>query len=141
MTTGDKVYPTKKGFIIYIVIGLLLIMEVSYIFNGLYLSAMLLIALTGVIVIPLLNTRYTITADNTLKVKCGFFVNLTIPIEDIRKITSTKTILSAPALSFDRYEVFYNKFDSVVISPINKKEFIADLQTINPAIEYIRNTV
>ncbi|MEB0262725.1 MULTISPECIES: PH domain-containing protein [unclassified Mucilaginibacter] len=137
MTTADKVYPTKKGFIIYIVIGLLLIMEVSYFFNGLYLSAVLLIALTGVIVFPLLNTRYTITADNTLKVKCGFFVNLTIPIEGIRKITSTKTILSAPALSFDRYEVFYNKFDSVVISPINKKEFIADLQNINPAIEYI----
>ncbi len=115
----------------------MLIMEVSYIFNGLYLSAILLIALTGVIVLPLLNTRYTITTDNTLKVKCGFFVNLTIPIENIRKITSTKTILSAPALSFDRYEVFYNKFDSVVISPINKTEFIADLQNINPAIEYI----
>ncbi|MFD0764277.1 PH domain-containing protein [Mucilaginibacter lutimaris] len=137
MTTGDKVYPSKKGFLIYMVIGLMLIMEVSYIFNGLYLPALLLITLTAVIFLPLLNTRYTITVDNTLKVKCGFFVNLTIPIESIRKITSTKTILSAPALSFDRYEIFYNKFDSVVISPVNKKEFIADLQNINPAIGYI----
>lgn len=137
MPSADKVYPTKKGFIIYVVIALLLIMEVSYVFNGLYLSAVLLIVLTGVIVFPLLNTRYTITAENTLKIKCGFFVNLTVPIDSIRKIESTKTILSAPALSFDRYEIFYGKFDSVVISPINKQEFIANLQSINPTIEYI----
>lgn len=138
MITGDKVYPSKKGFIVYVLVGLLTIIEVSYFFNGLYLPAILCLGLTGVVIFPIvLNTYYTITSSNLLKVKCGFLINLSVPVESIRKIVPTKTILSAPALSFDRLEVFYNKFDSVVISPQNKADFIATLQNINPAIEYI----
>lgn len=49
-------------------------------------------------------------------------------------------MLSSPALSLDRLEVFYNKFDSVIISPQNKEDFIVALQNINPAIEYIKKT-
>jgi hypothetical protein len=139
MITGDKVYSSKKGFIIYVVIALLTIIEVSYFFHNLYLPAILCLGLTGVIVFPMVfNTCYTIT-NTTLKVRCGFLVNISIPIESIKKIVPTKTIFSAPALSFDRLEVFYNKYDSVVISPENKDDFIADLQNINPAIKYINN--
>jgi hypothetical protein len=137
MITGDKVYPSKKGFIIYAVLALLIIIEVSYVFHKLYLPALLCLGLTGVIVFPIVfNTCYTIS-NNILKVKSGFLLNRSIPIESINKIVPCHTILSAPALSFDRLEVFYNKYDSVVISPENKDDFIADLQNINPAIEYI----
>jgi hypothetical protein len=137
MITGDKVYPSKKGFIIYAVLVLLIIIEVSYVFHSLYLPALLCLGLTGLIVFPIVfNTCYTIS-NNILKVKCGFLLNRSIPIESIKKIVPCHTILSAPALSFDRLEVFYNKYDSVVISPENKDDFIADLQNINPAIEYI----
>jgi hypothetical protein len=137
MITGDKVYPSKKGFIIYAVLALLIIIEISYVFHKLYLPALLCLSLTGVIVFPIVfNTCYTIS-NNILKVKSGFLLNRSIPIESIKKIVPTKTIFSAPALSFDRLEVFYNKYDSVVISPENKDDFIADLQKINPAIEYI----
>ncbi|MCQ6957872.1 PH domain-containing protein [Mucilaginibacter aquariorum] len=137
MITGDKVYPSKKGFIIYVVIALLIIIEISYFFHNLYLPAIVCLALTGVIVFPIVfNTCYTIS-NNILKVKSGFLLNRSIPIESIKKIVPCHTILSAPALSFDRLEVFYNKYDSVVISPVKKDDFIADLQKINPAIEYI----
>jgi len=137
MITGDKVYPSKKGFIIYAVLALLIIIEISYVFHKLYLPALLCLGLTGVIVIPIVfNTCYTIS-NKILKVKSGFLLNRSIPIESIKKIVPCHTILSAPALSFDRLEVFYNQYDSVVISPENKDDFIADLQKINPAIEYI----
>jgi len=46
----------------------------------------------------------------------------------------TNSILSAPALSFDRIEIFYNRFDSIVISPGDNAAFIADLKEINSAI-------
>ena len=137
MITGDKVYPSKKGFIIYAVLALLIIVEISYVFHKLYLPALLCLGLTGVIVFPIVfNTCYTIS-NNILKIKSGFLLNRSIPIESIKKIVPCHTILSAPALSFDRLEVFYNQYDSVVISPENKDDFIADLQKINPAIEYI----
>jgi hypothetical protein len=45
--------------------------------------------------------------------------------------------MSSPALSLDRIEIFYNKFDSVIISPKNKADFVAELKSINPAIEYL----
>lgn len=135
---SKKVYPSKKGFIVYVLFAILLIIEISYFFNGLYLSAILCLGLTGVIVFPIVfNTCYSLNNDDILNIRCGFFMNTNIPIASIKKIEPTHTILSAPALSFDRIELFYGKYDSVVISPVNQADFIAELKNINPAIEYI----
>jgi hypothetical protein len=51
----------------------------------------------------------------------------------------TAGLLCSPALSLDRIEIFYNKFDSVIASPENKADFVAELKSINPAIEYLIN--
>lgn len=63
------------------------------------------------------------------------YKNRKIDIASIRKIMKTRTPISAPAPSLDRLEIFYNKFDSIVISPKDKTVFIADLLKLNPAIE------
>lgn len=60
-----------------------------------------------------------------------------IPIASIRKIEETRTFVSAPAPSLDRLEIFYNRFDSVVISPKDKLGFIAELLKLNPEIEVV----
>lgn len=60
-----------------------------------------------------------------------------IPVASIRKIEETRTFISAPAPSLDRLEIFYNKFDSVVISPEDKAGFIAELTRLNPEIEVV----
>lgn len=118
-------------------ITLLLVMDAVYIYNKQYTAAALSLAIVGVVLFPiLLNTNYTITTDATLRIKCGLFLNLLIPIASIKKIVPTKTILSSPALSLDRIEIFYNQYDSVIISPENKEDFIIQLQHINPAIHY-----
>jgi hypothetical protein len=136
--TANKVYLSKKGFMVWALLSILIIIEVSYLFNGLYLPGIICLALTGVIVLPIVfNTRYTINTNGILQVKCGLLINLSIPVASIKRITPTKTIFSAPALSLDRLEVFYGTYDSVVISPERKDEFIKLLQSINPAIEYI----
>lgn len=80
------------------------------------------------------NTNYKIT-DNQLYIKSGFIYQSKIDINQIKKISHTRSILSAPALSFDRLEILYNKFDSVIISPENKEEFVAELKKINPRIQ------
>jgi hypothetical protein len=135
MATGDRFYPSKRGFVVYALLAMLGTMIVSYFYNRLFLPGILCLGLTGVVIFPIVfNTNYTITADNLLKIKCGFFMNITLPIASISKLTPCRSILSAPALSFDRLEIFYGEYDSVVISPENRDDFIDQLQTINPAI-------
>ncbi|OKS85556.1 hypothetical protein RG47T_1002 [Mucilaginibacter polytrichastri] len=81
----------------------------------------------------MLNTKYTINND-ALIIKSGLIIKIDIDIKKIKKVIPNNTIWSAPALSSDRIEIFYNTYDSVVISPKNKKEFIEMLKQINPAI-------
>lgn len=141
MIASDVIYPSKKGIVVYIPIVILAAVVGASIIMGDYWGSIFCAAIVLVVVGPMiLNTNYTIRGDGSLKVRCGFFVNILIDINLIRKIEATKSVLSSPALSLDRLEVFYNKFDSVIISPQNKEEFIAQLQNINPAIEYIKKT-
>jgi len=138
MDNAAHIYRSKKGFIIYIPLVILLAVEIVYVSTGQYIPGLLCLAITGIIFFPIFfNTYYAIAKNNgTLKVKSGFIINTSIDIETIKKIKNTRTIMSSPALSLDRIEIFYNKFDTVIVSPENKTEFVAELKSINPAIEY-----
>lgn len=81
------------------------------------------------------DTHYTIYEDKyILRVKSGFLVNSKYDINRITRIRNTRTWLSSPALSMDRIEITIGKRNKVVISPENKAEFVADLQSLNPNI-------
>lgn len=90
---------------------------------------------------PLLFIAYIFTSikyiikDTTLIVKAGFSMNRKIDISSIRKIEATNNIISSPAASFDRLEIFYKTYESIIVSPKNKDEFLSDLTRINPKIE------
>ncbi|HEX8376850.1 MAG TPA: PH domain-containing protein, partial [Pedobacter sp.] len=75
--------------------------------------------------------------SNKLQIRSGLFFNKTVSVESIRKIVETRMPMSSPAMSLDRLEVFYNKFDSVIISPKEKNEFIEQIRMINDRIEVI----
>ena len=136
MATQQHIYPSKKGIVVYMPLVIFAGVLTLNFFIGSIWNGVLLVVILGVLVIPMiLNTNYTITDNLTLRVKCGLFVNMVIDIDSIRKIEYTRSVLSSPALSMDRIEIFYNKFDSVIVSPDKKLEFIAELQSINPAIE------
>ncbi len=79
------------------------------------------------------STYYTIGSD-TLTVK-SILLCEKININDITKISHTRTWLSAPALSLNRIELRYNRGHAIVISPRNESCFISQLRTINPSIE------
>jgi hypothetical protein len=97
-------------------------------------TTLLVILLTsGFITYLYTHTYYTIM-DNVLSVSTGLG-KLAIDIASIKAIEETNTVLSAPALSLDRIEIFYNRYDSVVISPPDKTVFIAHLKSINNHIE------
>lgn len=83
-----------------------------------------------------LTTNYTIE-NESLKVKSGFMVNKTIDIQSIKKISETNNMLSSPATSLDRLEITYGKFDSVLISPKLKREFIERIKALNSNVEIV----
>lgn len=91
-----------------------------------------------IIVVPTFSQTYYSIEDNALHIKSGFLYNRTIHIQAIRKIEETRNIVSSPALSMDRLEIIYNKFDSIIVSPQDKESFIQDLLAINPAIIEVR---
>ncbi len=75
--------------------------------------------------------------DNILVINSGLFLYRKIEVERIRKIQSSRSWQSGPASSLDRIEVFYDKFESVMVSPKDKQQFIDALLNINPNIEVI----
>ncbi|MGZ4000160.1 MAG: PH domain-containing protein [Mucilaginibacter sp.] len=95
------------------------------------------IGLFALFALHLFTTTYYIISGDTLYIKSGFIIQITIDIGSITKISATRNMLSSPALSLDRLEIFYNKYDSVLISPKDKEEFIAQLQDLNRRITYV----
>jgi len=95
------------------------------------------VAVTGVLTLVMVhmcfNTYYTISG-NFLLIKNSFVINKKIDINTIKKIVPIKDMRSAPALSMDRLEIFYNQYDSVVISPEDKEGFVERLKGINGEI-------
>lgn len=81
----------------------------------------------------LINTRYTIT-ETHLMIKSRVLVRQKIEIESIREIENTSTILSSPALSFDRIVIRYGIYDETVISPKDKTVFCKLLKDRNHSI-------
>jgi hypothetical protein len=90
-----------------------------------------------VLILPIFfNTNYTIREEH-LYIRCGFFFYRDIDIHTIQKIKETNDLRSSPAPSLDRLELFYAKYDSIMVSPKDKTGFISVLQTINPTVEVI----
>lgn len=109
----------------------LLVMTAS---QKLWIGVVALLATTALILSFLLRTYYQIQG-NTLKIVCGFVFKQEIDIKKIRKIEKTDSPISSPALSVrDRIEIYYDKYDSVIISPEQQTEFIQSLKLINKNI-------
>src|SRR5699024_7534944 len=103
---------------------------------GVALAGVLIPAFTGnplssIAILPLavfllwfwFKTDYSIT-ENKIKIRYGP-VRQTVPIDDIRSIRKKKSrFAAAPALSSDRLQIDYSKYDMVRISPENEQQFI-----------------
>lgn len=130
-----KKYPSKISYglvliILAIIIGSTIPLVSPPIWSGLLINLIILVFISHL----LLSTYYVIEGD-FLVVKSGFVVNKKIDINAIRTITETNSIIGSPAASFDRLNIVYNQYNSILISPRHKTEFIAHIKTINSQIE------
>lgn len=79
------------------------------------------------------SIRYQIS-DHELTITWAFWKRV-IKIDSIRRIKETNNPLSSPAASFDRLEILFNKYDTIMISPKHEDTFIRQLTGLNPGIE------
>lgn len=132
-----KSYKSKLGLELIIPLSLIFACSLfELVLNRVWVGVFIVILTIIFILHTILSINYKIENDN-LNVINTILIKFNIDIKSIRKITETYNPLSSPAASIDRLEIFYNKFDSILISPKLKKEFIQHLLEINPNIEII----
>ena len=72
--------------------------------------------------------------DHDLLVQSGP-MRVRVPVAQIRRVTRTRSVLSAPALSLQRLEIEYDTHRFVVISPKDEAGFLAALKVNAPSAE------
>lgn len=82
----------------------------------------------GLPVWVLLDTCYTLS-PTSIDVRCGPFRHK-VPINQIKEIRPTRSMLSSPALSLDRLEIRYGDLSSIIISPLHREQFLTELETL-----------
>lgn len=70
---------------------------------------------------------YYVLKETYIIVRCGPFRER-IEFADIKSMKETRNVLSSYALSLDRIQIKYRKFGYSLISPINKEDFIKEIE-------------
>lgn len=136
-----SVYKSRIGVEIVILFTLLSLFSLYVLFIIKMEGNLLFFVVTLFLFCPILlsilgikATTYTVT-KNILYIKSNFIFKEKISINEIKKIEGVTSIIKAPAASIKRLELFYGKYDSVMISPKYQDQFIQDLLAVNNSIE------
>lgn len=104
------------------------------------LAVTICVPVLTIVIGGLLGTYYKVTDDQL--VVYSAFIPTVYPINKIKSIKPTKSILSAPAISLiHRIAITFTdrkvlkSFMPLIISPVRQDEFIAQLLSINPDIQ------
>ncbi len=131
-------FQSKKDILYFIAIWGTVLISIFGSFFDTELFTIKLVDYLIVIIIAVLiwiwfGTGYKIE-DDVLNVQCGPFKRK-LNIKEIRKVSKVKSIITSPALSIDRLEIYYDKYNLIRISPKNESEFIDLLLNENPEIQ------
>lgn len=137
-------YPTKIDwwivFIIVFILGLCLAILLGVGIEW-YVVLILGVVLSGFMANSCFEIYYVIKEDE-LGVKSNFKW-MWYPIENIKEVRKIKSILAAPAMSFTRVSIKFERGTTktavpLEISPKDRDKFINDLLKINPDIKLIQ---
>ena len=127
------VYPTKVSITLILIISSIMgCILISLAVSGKWIPFFIDLLLYVSVVYLMISIKYEINVSQLIIHQA--MGKMVIDISTIKSIEPTHTILSAPASSFDRLRISYNKYDEVIVSPRRKEEFIRHLLSINPDI-------
>ena len=98
--------------------------------EGIQLGMTIVSVITLLIVLPLFFIKYTFYSTHLL-ISCGIYGKERVEYQLIRQMKETKNPISSAAMSLDRLQIDYMEkgyHQTVLISPIRKKEFIEKLE-------------
>ncbi len=84
------------------------------------------LVLTVTLVVWVYLRTYYVVGAGVLEVRSGPF-RWRIQIEQIHRVSPTRSPLSSPALSLNRLRIDYGKGKSILLSPERREDFIRDL--------------
>lgn len=134
-----KKYPSKISYGLLVFIVLVLVGCTIPIIEPPNWPGIIIILGTLIFILHLYSTTYYAIDGHFLIVTSGFLVNRKIDINTVKSIRDTRSLLSAPALSFDRIEIGWGNYSGIVISPKNKEAFIDAMLRVNPKIETFKS--
>jgi hypothetical protein len=131
-------FPSKRDIWYLLVFGILIFLVIIGILEMNFTTSefidIIVLTLSAVLLLWIwFGTGYKIE-NHQLKIKFGPIRSI-IEINDIKKINKVKSPFTAPALSIDRLEILYGKYDVISISPKNEHKFIQLLINENPQIQ------
>ncbi|MBM3448977.1 MAG: hypothetical protein FJX90_07730 [Bacteroidetes bacterium] len=85
----------------------------------------------------LINTKYTIYSDGTLKVISGFTPFSKINLHDVTAVVYTRNPISSPALSLNRLAIYKGNSLLIIISPQNREAFIEEMKKFNASLSVV----
>ncbi|WP_459188226.1 PH domain-containing protein [Parabacteroides sp. APC149_11_2_Y6] len=131
----DRVFKSKVGWWYHFAI-ILVIAGTVKVFLGTNIAGMIIMLLVSMLTLHvLLNTWYKITADGMFIAHCSIFPEKRIPISEITELEATVLPVSSYALSLDRIIIYKGTLQWMLVSPVNKKEFVKLLRKHNPEIK------
>lgn len=113
--------------IIGCLLGASVMLKIGGTFNFV-LATVILILGAGFPLWLLVSTRYIVSEEN-LKVISGPF-SWNIPIQSIISVEESQNAVASPALSLDRLEIKFGEDKAILVSPVNKTEFIQKLNKV-----------
>ena len=126
-------FPSKKDFWLDLILWASIVICLLPLMEKDYLALFFTLPIAIMLIWLWFSTGYEVNGD-LLIIRSGPFKK-SIPIKDINKITQTNNLQSSFALSLDRLEITYgSKFGMAIVSPKDKREFVAQLKSINPRI-------
>lgn len=100
------------------------------------LTLVLMVAVYGFVAWIWFATGYWIN-QSRIVVRSGP-LRWTVKLADVTRIRETRNPLSSAALSLDRLEIRYARFNMIFISPLDKERFLSVMQERCPEAEIIR---
>ena len=134
-TKIDWWLPAVLGFILLLCMAMLLWIGIEW-----WIVLIIALPLFGIVGISISRIAYVIK-DEELGVKSDVSWRW-YPIETIKEVRKVKSILAAPAMSFTRVQIKFERGTTktavpLEISPKDRDKFIQDLLKINPHIKVL----
>ena len=125
---NNRIFKSKVDYWIPLIISLAFIPTIVFsIIEQQYLVLVISTLFYSFIMISIFNIKYLLIENKPIQSKRYNLCHLI-------QIQHTHDCISSPAASLDRIKLIFSKGEYIIISPQNQKEFIRQIQEINPNI-------